>query len=507
VKRALLLAMVLAACQSPPAPAVNAGPTPTGTRGGTLVMADFEYPDTLDPLHATTENDLRVAGLLFEPLWTIAPDLRPVPRLLAAMPVPRLARDGTMSLDLKLRPGLRWSDGSPLTADDVIFAIDAIRSDAYPGRDRSGFDQITVQERKSATELSWRFARPYAAWQLLGPRAVPLPAHRLSARAPTAWAADPYFQRPDVVSGPFLITGGVPGQLIQLAANPQYPAGRERGPWLDAITYRVYLGKAALITGLQTGEADLGFHLLPADLPQLADVPHSRSVVTPTMRGEFLLPNHGAGPWAGDSALLQALAASVDRRALNSAAFNGSAHDAAGLYPSPLQQYDAALPPRLNSKFGRTVSFSLLATCDDQVRQLEQAELVRRWSLLGAVVSTECEPRATFSARLAKGDFQMALLSNAWQPDPGAWGPFATTFGCPDPVLDQDFAAGAATMAPAARRTAYRAAASEWLRQVCTIPLYQWPSIVQGSTSLRGFEPNPVLGLDSWNAADWWLAS
>jgi len=497
VKRALLLAVLVVACQSPPAPTVTASPTPAGIRGGTLVMADWEYPDSLDPLHAT----------LFEPLWTLDPDLHPVPRLLAAMPAPRLARDGTMTLDLKLRPGLRWSDGSPLTADDVIFAVDAIRSDAYPGRDRSGFDQIAAQERKGATELSWRFARAYPAWQLLGPRAIPLPAHRLAALAPTAWAADPYFQRPDVVSGPFTISGAVPGQLIQLAANPEYAAGRERGPWLDAITYRVYLGKAALISGLQTGEADLGFHLLSSDLPQLAVVPHSRSVVTPTMRGELLLPNRAAGPWARDPGLLQTLAASVDRGALNSAAFNGSATVATGLFPTPLEQYDAALPPPHGSSLGRSIAFSLLATCDDQVRQVEQAELVRQWSRLGAAVSADCEPRATFLARLARGDFQMALLSNAWEPDPSSWAPFATSFGCLDPVLDQDFAAGGATLDPTVRRTAYRAAASEWLRQACSFPLYQWPAVVQGSTRLHGFEPNPVLGLDSWNAAGWWLSA
>jgi peptide/nickel transport system substrate-binding protein len=534
VRPALILVALVVACQSPPAPIVTATPTPPGVRGGTLVMGDFEYPDSLDPLHATTENDLRVAGLLFEPLWTLDPDLKPVPRLLAAMPVPRVGKDGSMSLDLRLRPGLRWSDGAPLTADDVVFAVDAIRSDAYPGRARSGFDRIASQERRSETELIWRFSGVDPAWPLLGPLAIPLPEHRLAALAPTAWSADPYFQRPDVVSGPFTISGAVPGRLLQLAANPRYLAGRPRGPWLDAITFRAYTGKAALIDGLQTGETDLGFHLLPADLPQLAQVAHSRSEVAPTLRGEFLLVNHAAGPWAGDATLLHVLAESVDRTALDQAALDGSASMAAGLFPPSLKEYDAALPPPLTvpeaksaldadgwtvgpdgarAKAGRRLAFSLLSICDDQVRQAEQGELVRQLGLLGAVVSADCEPRAGIFSRLAGGGFEMALISNTWQLDPSAWAPFATSAGgldwghCADPALDQAFAAGGATLDAKARQTAYRAAAQEWLRVACTVPLYEWPAVTQRTTRLHGFQPNPVAGLDSWNAADWWLGS
>ncbi|HVD00651.1 MAG TPA: ABC transporter substrate-binding protein [Candidatus Dormibacteraeota bacterium] len=549
MKRVLLLAAVLAACQSSPLPSVAASPNPVGVRGGDLVMADWEYPDNLDPLHATTESDLRVAGLLFEPLWTLDAGLQPLPRLLSEMPVPKLGRGGTMTLDLNLRPGLRWSDGLPLTADDLIFAVNAICSAGYPGRDRAGFDHIASQERRSPTEVIWHFGpRPagscglaanltsgvYPAWPTMGPLVVPLPAHRLGSIAPAAWAADPYFQRPDVVSGPFKISGVVPGRLIQLAANPDYASGRGRMPWLDGITYRVYDGKAALISGLQTGEADLGFHLLPADLPQLADVPISQSLVTPTLRGEFVLPNHTAGPWAGDAALLSALAGSVDPAALNSAAFNGYAEVSTGLFPPPLKDYDADPPPGLSvaqakaaldadgwtlgadgvrAKGGRRLAFSLLAICDDQVRQLEQAELVRQWGLVGAAVSAVCEPRQTIFSRLAGGAFEMALLSNAWPPDPGSWATFGTRAGslnwgrCSDPGLDADFAGAAATLDSRARRTGYHAAAQEWLRQTCSIPLLQWPAVVQRTARLHGFEPNPMLGLDSWNAADWWLSA
>src|SRR5207302_725069 len=140
---------------------------------------------------------------------------------------------------------------------DVIYTVESICSDSSPGRDRTGFDHIASQERKSATEVVWHFGpRPkgacglvadlanglYPAYQLLGPRARLLPAHRLA----TATDAAAYFQKPDVVSGPFSARAIIPGSLIDLATNPHHAGGTR----LAGITWRFYLGKEAMIAGL-----------------------------------------------------------------------------------------------------------------------------------------------------------------------------------------------------------------------------------------------------------------
>lgn len=495
VRRAvILLAILVVACQSPPPPAAAPSPSPSGVRGGTLVMGDFEWPATLDPLRADTEAELRVTGLLYEPLWTFDPELRPVPRLLASMPVPEVGRDGTMSLDLKLRQGLRWSDGSALTADDVVAATTAAST------------PVTSQVRRSATEVVWRFATVDPAWRLLGPRIIP--------------------QRPNAVSGPFEIAGQVPGSEIRLAANPLYAAGRASGPWLQGITFRFYGGKAAEIAAIQDGQVDLGFHLLPDDLSQLTTVAGARAVVKPSLRGEMLVPNHSQGPWSGDSALLPALGMGIDREALNAQVFDGEAAVSHGLYPAQLLQYDAGFgasspdqarsaleadgwapgADQVRSKAGRRLAFTLLAPCDDQVRQGEQAELVRQFARLGAVATPTCEPRASFFSVLSQGGFQLALFSNDWQPDPSAWASLPDFGHCQTEQLKQTLATGARTLDARVRRAAYRDAAGEWLKIPCTFPLLQWPSVVTVTMGTHGFQPNPVAGLDSWDAAGWWLS-
>jgi len=520
------------------------------------VLSDWEVPDTLDPIHATTANELRVASLLFAPLWSLGPDLKAHPDLLREVPTiancdVKAGADGvSMTVDLKLRHGLRWSDGTPITADDLIFTVEAICSASLPARDPSGFDHIASQERRSDTEVIWHFApRPrgacglaadlgsglYPGLEVLGPRARLLPARRLASIPVASWPTDPFFQHPEVVSGPFAARGGVGGRLLELAANPGYASGRAHGPWLDGITYRFYNGKAAMIAGLQAGEADVGFHLQPGDAVELRGTARSATVVTPSLQGEFLSPNHGANtasgrppPWNGDPKLLAALAAVIDRKALGDAAFDGAATLSPGLFPPLLAGYSEHTDPSPSPADARAIlaagkpAFTLLTVCDSAPRQVEQTELIRQWNAAGASVSAACAPRARFFARdgpIALGGFDMSLYSNTWEPDPSAWAPLAAGSElpgaanpggqnwsrCQDPRLDQAFAAGAAAMAADKRRAAYQRAADEWLRYDCTIPLYLWPSVVRVTGRLHNFAPNPTLATDSWNAADWWL--
>src|ERR1700694_5251899 len=61
-------------------------PQPATQRGGTLVMSDFEYPHTLDPLSALTDLELRLGGLVFSPLWGLDDQLRAYPDLASEVP-------------------------------------------------------------------------------------------------------------------------------------------------------------------------------------------------------------------------------------------------------------------------------------------------------------------------------------------------------------------------------------------------------------------------------------
>ncbi len=519
--------------------------------GGTAVLTDFEFPSSLYPLTTQTDLDMRLGQLLFAPLWGFDPQLRAYPSLARQVPTlanggVRVARDGrSMTVTVSLVPGLRWSDGQPIVADDVIFTWHAITDPST--RARYGFDRIQAMERRSPTEVTWSLETLYPGYLQAGAAMFVLPSHRLQSASPADLAS--FARRPDVVSGPFTVDEFAPDDHVVFSANPQYPDGRSarhaypdgsvpfaHRPYLERLVFTAQSGKATELTALTTGAADLGFHLLPEDLADVQSTPAVAAVVTTGMRDEFLNPNHasGAAPWHDDPVVLSALGRALDRAALVRDVTGGRGTTARGLYPRALsagaqpalpQHVDAEGAKRLLAaagwitgpdgvrvKEGRRLAFSLLGICGRSGLDTELDKIRRQWLAVGAAVATSCQGRDAFLKFNAAGSFDMTLYSYQWLPDPDSWAAVGVSGRpdnwnrCHDRALDTAFARGEATLDAAARGAAYQDAEREWLRYGCTIPLFEVPDVRVRSTRLTNFAPNPFAP-DTWNAADWWLRS
>jgi peptide/nickel transport system substrate-binding protein len=556
----LVLTLLAAlACSGGPPPAPSAVAAYRGTAparpGGTAVLTDYESPQTLSPLTARTDVELRLGQLLFAPLWGRDPGLRTYPDLARRVPTPanggvRVAADRrSTTVDVQLVPGLRWSDGQALTADDVVFTWQALAGPSLQGARPPGFERIRAMDRRSATEVVWTLDGVDPAYLLLGDGLFVLPAHRL--RAAGDWSA--FLARPDVVSGPFAVTSGQAGGRLVLAANPQYGGGRtapgaypeggpfDHAPYLERVVFLPQAGETAEVQALVAQGADAGFHLTADDLPDLRAARGSAPVVTTGLRDEILTPNHAANPapgrappWAGDPGVLEALDLALDRTALVRDTLPDAARPARGLYPRALGGLagSAALPAgaqletarrRLDAvgwapgpdgvrvKNGRRLAFSLTGICGRPGLDRELDRIRRQWLPLGAAVTSGCQARDAFLALGATGAFDMLLYSNQWAPDPSAWAAAGVSGGaanlgrCQDRALDAAFARAGGTLDGQARRSAALAAEREWLLYRCTIPLFEQPDVRQVSTRLRNFAPDPAAA-DTWNAADWWLA-
>ena len=174
-------------------------------------------------------------------------------------PAPGLAESWEESADGKtwtytLRPDLVWSDGTPLTANDVAYTFNRILEGRYEQRNYGNYVRnITSVEATDDRTVVMTVRAPSPIMERLA--VYILPEHVWSgvdAKAVKSFANEPEGE-PLVGSGPFLVAERRTGQFIRLVANDSYYAGR---PKVDELVFRIYNNPDALGQALIKGEVD-----------------------------------------------------------------------------------------------------------------------------------------------------------------------------------------------------------------------------------------------------------
>jgi peptide/nickel transport system substrate-binding protein len=308
----------------------------TGRYGGRLVVGQRSEPKTLNPVTATDA----VSREVFERLHA---DLIGINRA-TQKTEPALAKSWKMSPDgrtftLKLRKGIRFSDGHPFDADDVVFSFTVYLDEAVssPQRDLLLIDGKPLTISK-LDQYAVRFSlpRPYAAAERLFDSFAILPRHILEkpyreGKFVQAW---PLNAPPTEVVGlgPFRVKQYWPGQRILLERNPYYwKADRDnhRLPYLDELVFLFVGSEDAQVMRFEAGETDL-INRLSSENYSLLSKEQSRTGsqladLGPSLEYNFLVFNQNdlAGKkldgiarkqvWFQDQKFRQAVSAAVDR--------------------------------------------------------------------------------------------------------------------------------------------------------------------------------------------------
>jgi peptide/nickel transport system substrate-binding protein len=296
--RALVLAALtfwaLAGCTkiATPGPGggATAGPNPW-THHGLLRIASLSEPDSLNPVVGNFQIDSDLAefwgGMLFN--WSDRNEL--VPELAAEVPT---RANGGISADGKtivyhLRKNVRFSDGAPFTADDVIFTWHVVMNKNNNVGSTVGYDLITAIDKRDPYTIAVHLKTPYAPFiaTFLAPSTNPypvLPRHLLARYANINQVA--YNSQP-VGTGPFTVERWQRGNKIVFHANPDYWRGR---PKLDEIWYTPVPNENTIVTLLQSHQADLEYYGSPTNYAQLSHIPGTTVRLTPfTQYGEMAL--------------------------------------------------------------------------------------------------------------------------------------------------------------------------------------------------------------------------
>jgi ABC-type transport system substrate-binding protein len=201
-----------------------------GAPAGALRLGVPEEPASLNPFDpkSRTAAGAAILGQVLPQLFRVDPAGRAVGWLVDDGSV-RPAADGS-SATFSLRRDARWSDGTPITADDLRFSLDTVRGEAWPGP-RAGYDRLTAVEG-AGPSVTFRFDGPVPGWRRLfsGPDFV-LPAHRLAGRDLRAeWKAGP-----DLAGGPFRLGPVTPGLSVVLERNDSWWGTKAKVPAIEVL--------------------------------------------------------------------------------------------------------------------------------------------------------------------------------------------------------------------------------------------------------------------------------
>ncbi len=284
---AVAAAILMAGCGRQAAPeqaAVNVpladppllAPCAPGIPGGRLVISTFGDPKTFNPITANEQSSDEIVRHLFAGLVGFDSPSQTVE--------PGLAHWWTNSPDgktwtFKLRKNLRWSDGEPLTVDDVVFTwneviynpdIDNVMRDAFI----IGGKKLSVTKVDDLT-LQVETPRVYAPF-LVNFGGVPiLPKHILASTVADKTFTSAYGVNWDpakiVGSGPFRLKSYAPAQSLLLERNPYFfevDTNGGRLPYLDNIIYSVVPDMNALSLRFLSGESEVDDFIPPYDYAQ-----------------------------------------------------------------------------------------------------------------------------------------------------------------------------------------------------------------------------------------------
>ncbi|MBQ8992081.1 hypothetical protein IJ103_01655 [Candidatus Saccharibacteria bacterium] len=228
-------------------------------RGGTYTEATLGKVASLNPLFASTSSEKVLSKLLFATL--AAPDYSGHigPSLASSITVDDTGEKWTV----KLRDGLKWSDGEPITNADILYTVKVLQSSVINTSYSSYLSGVKVSEEGDS--LLFTLPAPYANFSSALNFPI-LPSHILADVAPSQ-LVEHVFSNTPITSGAFTYNAsqnvGTAGEkIIYLNKNPSYYAGE---PYLDSFVVHAYLSTDDILEAINNGSATATAELLPTD--------------------------------------------------------------------------------------------------------------------------------------------------------------------------------------------------------------------------------------------------
>ena len=567
VATAGLCLLLFSGCKAPQNPPQGeTTETSPAAADDTLRLLYWQAPTILNPHFSSGFKDSEASRITLEPLASFDADGNLVLFLAAEEPTLEnggVAADGT-SVTWKLKPGLKWSDGTPFTAADVAFTYEFIVNPEVATVNAGAYELVESVEALDDTTVQINFKEPNPAWYLVftGTEGMVLPQHIFKDYNGANGREAPGNTLP-VGTGPYRVVSFTPGDVIVYEANPNY---REA----DQVAFsRVELkgggdATSAARAVLQTGDVDYANNLQveAAILKQLGAAGQGQVVanfgsLVERIIVNFTDPNQATAdgetssiefphPFFSDRQVRQAINLAIDRDTIAAQIYGPTGQPttnflvAPGPFASDNTRYDydleaaAALLDEAGwvdsngngtrDKGGQEMEV-VFQTSVNPVRQktqeivkqsLEQIGIGVELKSIDASVYFSGDPASRDTLDRFSADLQMFATGNT-NPDPGA---YMQTYTCDEiaqkannwskgnyarycnPDYDALWQQAAAELDPAARQELFIQMNDLLINEAAVFPLVHRADVSGVSNRLTGINLTP-WDLSTWNIADW----
>ncbi len=539
----------------------NYKPVPAAKTGGTVVISDSQFPDLLLGYYTSSAEAWEAIYPAFDGLWRVANDFKFYPDLTKDVPTTTnggvTVSGGKMDVKVNLKDGMKWSDGKPITCDDLIatwkWVMDPKQAGLVAGT--LGWEDITSIDGAGTTSCVMHFKQVFEGYlTLVDPL---LPAHYLST-VDVADASKKLYSFDNVTggvySGPYVPSELKTNAQITYVPNPNWSTIGGHAPYLDKLIFKYYGDQDAQIAGYRAGESDIAFNFAQDVIPKVQDLGNQVTILDALSYELNQLNNASLAKKFGAADVITiktAIRLAYDKSAITDRILGGVVKPSNTPY-SPLLYYFKEEPvvtqdfAKANSLLDAAgwvkgsdgirakngVKLEITGCTTKKQSRIDTLTLVASW-LQQIGIKMDVKPvnanpdffggwdqtSADTPCNLQHGNYDLGEFAWSYSPDPlGSYNVYHSA-GIPDnpphqgqnttrtnnPQIDKDWDTVKTSVDPATIKTALGDFQDLYYKDVVEIPLYNWRQVWLSDGKVQNYLPNPTQYGVTWNTGDWWL--
>jgi peptide/nickel transport system substrate-binding protein len=457
----------------------------------TLTVATFEEPTTLDPASTNRNGISLVHSAIMEKLLVYNMDGTFTPVLAESW-----EWKDDLNLVFHLRKNVKFSNGSPFTAKDVLYTYKRAKANPISTSMFAAFDTENSFAVDDYT-VNIRFLKPYAmALNVI----AGLKAGICTESQPTADV-----DRKPIGTGPYALKEWVTGSEIRMVRNENYWGEK---PAMKNLVFKIIPEAASRVIELETGGSDIALKIQANDVKRVSEIPGVKVVPSESYRYVYVTFSM-KDELTGNEDFRKALSYAIDKEALVKASYNESATVCTGMYNKNIwafeelgtMPYDLAKAKEYLAKAGYPNGVEVNMTVDPDNEFTKLAEgLQNMWAQIGVKLNINVINNNTFKGQ--GGHYQIAIRDGT-NAEPSTVlivyeSSFADRIQGNDTWLDEQLLKARTIMNDKEREQFYKDVNKYIYEKRYAIPLADTPSIMGVTDKVEGLKTDPEFYLN-WN--------